>query len=402
MAAVEVVQDEDQLMSLKVMRLSRPEFEIRIHNTNFELSPVLSLPNPSDTIYLGETFSCYISVNNETDKVLQHMTLKVELQATYRHFSLVDTTINPQDISSNDSAQFIVHHEVKELGMHFLLCSVHYVTTNQERKFFKKIYKINVLNPLAVKTKANNLKGGGAVLLEVQVQNLSTSTMYLDNMKFEPNSESSEKKETSDDVNDEAVNSTRVNESEKNKVVETAPNSRKELFGNLNYLKPKDVRQYLYKLEPKDPIDNSAYISNELGKLDIIWKTSFGGSGRLQTSQLTRRAPQIEIIDLKVIEVQKQIYLDCPFFVELKLQNRGDKVMHIELSTERLKMTSILYKGVSPRDLGPIAPGGLINFKLEFLPLSPGPHKLGGIKIMDMFTHNVAEFDQIAEVFISN
>ncbi|KIH48411.1 hypothetical protein ANCDUO_21521, partial [Ancylostoma duodenale] len=54
------------------------------------------------------------------------------------------------------------------------------------------------------------------------------------------------------------------------------------------YLKPRDIRQFLFCLSPKD-IHNTVYKDmTNIGKLDMSWRTHMGERGRLQTSPLQR------------------------------------------------------------------------------------------------------------------
>lgn len=63
------------------------------------------------------------------------------------------------------------------------------------------------------------------------------------------------------------------------------------VFGTLDCLSPNDTRQYLYCLTPRPEIYSDTRLLKgvtNIGKLDIVWKTSMGERGRLQTSQLQR------------------------------------------------------------------------------------------------------------------
>jgi len=62
------------------------------------------------------------------------------------------------------------------------------------------------------------------------------------------------------------------------------------IFSEQSYMKPSDVRQYLFALKLKDQYSMLAFTedASSIGKLDIVWKSSFGERGRLQTSQLQR------------------------------------------------------------------------------------------------------------------
>jgi hypothetical protein len=54
-------------------------------------------------------------------------------------------------------------------------------------------------------------------------------------------------------------------------------------------MSPNDTRQYLYCLSPKPEFSLNYYRGvTSIGKLDMVWRTSMGERGRLQTSQLQR------------------------------------------------------------------------------------------------------------------
>lgn len=68
------------------------------------------------------------------------------------------------------------------------------------------------------------------------------------------------------------------------------------MFGEVNCLNPLDSRQYLFCLTPKPESQlNVKFFKGitSIGKLDIVWRTSMGEKGRLQTSQLERMVCKI-------------------------------------------------------------------------------------------------------------
>lgn len=137
--------------------------------SDFGLSEILRLPGSFGAIYLGETFSSYICINNESQLAIQNVGIKAELQTSTQRFTLADTsssspasqagrggggptaagsgTMTPnyansgqpssivsevlQDMPASSpvhsrvsllpsqSAEYIVHHEIKELGEFF-------------------------------------------------------------------------------------------------------------------------------------------------------------------------------------------------------------------------------------------------------------------------------------------
>lgn len=92
-----------------------------------------------------------------------------------------------ESLHPGESVDSVVSHEVKELGVHILVCSVTYSYMKgqeEERKFFKKFFKFQVLKPLDVKTKAYNVDAD--IYLEAQIQNIMPNPMFLASVTLQP------------------------------------------------------------------------------------------------------------------------------------------------------------------------------------------------------------------------
>lgn len=79
----------------------------------------------------------------------------------------------------------------------------------------------------------------------------------------------------------------------------TPPQGNAQLFGLVNVVQPGEIRQYLYCLKPNEEARRDYRVlrgESNIGKLDLVWRTSLGDRGRLQTSQLQRMVHQITII----------------------------------------------------------------------------------------------------------
>ena len=170
------------------------------------------------------------------------------------------SSMNQVSLLPRQSVEFLFDHEIKELGIHILVCSAHYTPkpvtsaprtteSSTERKFFRKFFKFQVLNPLSVKTKVNTLTDG-RVCLEIQIQNLSTVPLCLDKLEFTPNEIFS-----SQDLNDH------------------------DNFMSSKIISPQDIRQYLFILTPKIENYLACRTTPNLGGLDINWKSTFCQSG---------------------------------------------------------------------------------------------------------------------------
>ncbi|KAF9334163.1 hypothetical protein BG006_002621 [Podila minutissima] len=317
---------------------------------DFGVSELLTMPASFGNIYLGETFTSYICANNESTHPVRDVILKAELQTSTLRFALSNTLSLPRSPSDSPSGisaatgghiqllesgrtnEMIVSHEIKELGIHILVCSVQYTTLDGQQKSFRKFYKFQVLNPLSVKTKVNqpstssvssqepgangnapiamSVSTGGLVLLEAMVQNVSGVTMWMERMRFEVADAF-----TVRDLNVVIPDRPKETSKEGEKAV--------SVFGEHDYFAPNDVRQYLYVLTPKPGKELLAKTTNVLGKMDILWRSQFGETGRLQTSQLTRKPTPLEDIAVQVVKVPERIQLEQVFSIEIVVKNQS-------------------------------------------------------------------------------
>lgn len=415
------------LLSLKVMRLSRPQLTstlpiyyesnpdknsplvegldslnisdltashpIDVNKANglqirdFGLSQMLKLPSAFGNIYLGENFSTFISINNESPFPVHQVGVKIELQTSSQRFVLSDTTTTPLEaLDTRATYDTTVAHEIKELGVHILVCSVHYNSMDNKRRHFRKFYKFQVSNPLAVKTKLNNMVDG-RVFLEAQLQNVSAGPMFLERMNFEPSEHF-----IYQDLN-HVVHADKKKEDE----------GKESVFGD-QFIHPQDVRQYLYMLSPKnDQNDRISRTTNALGKLDIVWRSYMGDLGRLQTSQLTRKAPVLEDLEIQPFWVQEgpvRVVLETPFKLGIRVKNHSNENMKLVLNAIKTKMGSVLLSGLSSRQLGEVPANQSCETQIEFFPLTSGLQRIGGLKVMDLLSGYTKDIDHVCDIFV--
>ncbi len=71
--------------------------------------------------------------------------MKAELQTSTSRFVLQDTTRDPiPSLLPGQTSEFLVSHEIKELGVHVLLCTIYYLNARDEKQQFRKLYKFQV------------------------------------------------------------------------------------------------------------------------------------------------------------------------------------------------------------------------------------------------------------------
>ncbi|XP_031467470.1 trafficking protein particle complex subunit 13 isoform X1 [Phasianus colchicus] len=459
---------QEHLLALKVMRLTKPTLFTNIPVTCEErdlpgnlfnqlmkddpstvkgaealmLGEMLTLPQNFGNIFLGETFSSYISVHNDSNQVVKDILVKADLQTSSQRLNLSASTAAVAELKPDCCIDDVIHHEVKEIGTHILVCAVSYTTQTGEKMYFRKFFKFQVLKPLDVKTKFYNaelvetvglrreqqldvlsflswslafqlqlhvrvdelvwyfcslisLQGAHCtkascilvnyfktdeVFLEAQIQNITTSPMFMEKVSLEP--------------------SIMYNVAELN-TVDSAGKS-ESTFGSRTYLQPMDTRQYLYCLKPKQEFAEKAGVIKGvtvIGKLDIVWKTNLGERGRLQTSQLQRMAPGYGDVRLSLETIPDTVNLEEPFDITCKITNCSSE-RTMDLVLEMCNTNSIHWCGVSGRQLGKLHPSSSLRLALTLLSSVQGLQSVSGLRLTDTFLKRTYEYDDIAQVCV--
>jgi len=424
-------KDKDQLLVLKVMRLTRPSFFPTIPlptdsrdiagdtlktlmqsdiGSNPQAVPMaigslLVLPQNFGNIFLGETFSSYISVHNDSAVTVTDVIVKVELQTSSQRQTLIGINSNKsaETLESSKSIDDVINHEVKELGTHILVCAVSYSNPQGESLYFRKFFKFQVLKPLDVKTKFYNADSDD-VYLEAQIQNTTFQPIHMEKVNLEAS-----------DLYD-AVELTVPEEGLGKKAAGRG--------NNMNHL---DTRQYLYCLSPKKEMleDNLLRGVTNIGKLDIVWKTNMGEKGRLQTSQLQRMAPGCGDVRVTVDAVPDVVYMNVVFTLCLVVSNCSDRTMDLMLVLQNDRQTRtgpgtspppvsedhtvtipnttsppLVWTGISNRHFGKLSPKSTLNLELSLIPRVPGLHAISGLRLIDTFLKRTYEHDEIAQVLV--
>ncbi|XP_064624897.1 trafficking protein particle complex subunit 13-like isoform X2 [Lineus longissimus] len=406
---MEATREREQLLALKVMRLTKPALTLNHPITcdtsdlpkdsfnhvlkndlttvqdapNLGIGELMTLPQNFGNIFLGETFSSYISVHNDSSQICRDVMVKADLQTSLQRLSLSGASNEPvPELPPNTSIDDVIHHEVKELGTHILVCAVTYTTASGEKMYFRKFFKFQVLKPLDLKPKFYNAESD-EVYLEAQIQNTTPSPIYLETVSMDPSPE--------------------YVANELNQVPSENGKEKKLVYGKVNVLNPMDTRQYLYCLTPKPELYGESKIIKgvtNIGKLDIVWKTSMGEKGRLQTSPLQRVAPGYGDIRLTVEYMPDAIPVEKPFNVTYKVTNCSDRTMDLTLALENTRGCGLLWSGLSGRQLGKLGPSESKKLNLGLIGICQGLQTISGLKLTDTFLKRTYEHDEIAQIFI--
>ncbi|XP_063921514.1 trafficking protein particle complex subunit 13 [Zophobas morio] len=394
------MEPEEHLLALKVMRLTRPTLACplpvtcdskdlpgNLLNLALQQDPTavkgtetlctgqfLLLPQSPVNIYLGETFSSYICVYSETQQTVSNVTVKVDLQTSSQRLPLSINPPTPQ-LTPEETVNIVIHHEVKEIGNHILVCEVSYQNAAGMLKSFRKFFKIQVLKPLDVKTKFYNAENDD-VYLEAQVQNITAGPICLEKVALDAS---------------HLFKVTSLN---------VAPTG-DSIFGKTTLLSPQSICQFLYCLSPNDKLSSdlkSLSGATNIGKLDIVWRSNLGERGRLQTSQLQRMGPDYGDIRLSVTELPNFVVLEKLFTFKCKLVNNCERTVDLTLYLEN--SDGLVWCGISGQKLESLTPHCTRIIEFKAMPLIPGLHTLSGIKLVDTFLKRTYSYDDLGQVFV--
>ncbi|KAJ1978953.1 hypothetical protein H4R35_001698 [Dimargaris xerosporica] len=349
--------------------------------TPFPLTEALEIPSTFGNLHLGETMAVAVCLGADPSlattgrgdhhssgaarltspsllaesplpprTIITDIALKIELQTSTQRWLVHDTTAEPHKrLHPDENLQTTVRHELREAGMHVLICNVYYSVSEvppnlpvfpecapspassrlhpsssptlrrnsltprssprlptatgvdlgtdplsvhaatHTRRSIRRFFKFQVVNPLVVKTKVHHTSLHNQILLETQVQNATESPLYIEQIHFDPAAMFSCQDLNHCSLPSPADASTNLpGAADKNQDDGRGP----PIYGPHDYLGPHCMRQYLYALHPRSVIDHSIFYAANLGKIELVWRGPFGATGRLQTSTLTRKLPE--------------------------------------------------------------------------------------------------------------
>ncbi|XP_058196772.1 uncharacterized protein LOC131312805 isoform X1 [Rhododendron vialii] len=353
------------------------------------LSGLLVLPQAFGAIYLGETFCSYISINNSSNFEARDIVIKAEIQTERQRIMLLDTSKSPvESIRAGGRYDFIVEHDVKELGAHTLVCTAMYNDGDSERKYLPQFFKFLVANPLSVRTKVRVVKE--TTFLEACIENHTKSNLYMDQVDFEPAQHWSA-----------TILKADQHHSEKSLT--------REIFKPPILIKSGGgIHNYLYQLRSSSqgsmPMEVEG--SNILGKFQITWRTNLGEPGRLQTQQILGSPITRKEIELQAVEIPSVIILERPFLVRLNLTNKTDRklgpfevwISQGDLADDKV----VMVNGIQTLALPQVEAYSSTIFQLNLIATRLGVQKITGITVFD--TTEKRTYDSLSdlEIFVDS
>ncbi|KAJ5113494.1 hypothetical protein N7456_002028 [Penicillium angulare] len=319
-------QKEPHAVSLKVLRLSRPSLShqspLPAANTKispkaslahssaefddqFIITPILTLPPAFGSVYVGETFACTLSANNEmgeddTGRSVTSVRIVAEMQTPSSVASLeldpATDSAQTEGLKIGESLQKIVRYDLKEEGNHILAVSVSYSETRIGQgsqaasgrvRTFRKLYQFVAQPCLSVRTKASELPplevdnkslgpyGKTRLLrfaLEAQLENVGDGAVVVKQTRLAPKPPFKSQSLNWDALDEGASVSPTLN--------------------------PRDVLQIAFLVEQEDGHQEGLEALQKdlrregratLGQLSIEWRGAMGDKGFLTTGNLMSR-----------------------------------------------------------------------------------------------------------------
>mmetsp|Transcript_130 Transcript_130/g.468 ORF Transcript_130/g.468 Transcript_130/m.468 type:complete len:451 (+) Transcript_130:290-1642(+) len=353
------------------------------------LTGAMELPQSFGTIYLGETFCSYISVVNYSDEVVTSVVIKAEVQTERQKTILYDMTSNPLGmLAPGGRHDFIISHDVKELGAHTLVCSAVYTSVDGERKYLPQYFKFPSQNPLSVRTKVRSI--GDNTFLETCVENCTKAPLLIHYVRFDPSPHLTVKEIKMPDA---TVQGEKSGAEEQDMIG--------DYMRQVKVVQPNGgMRHFLYHLQRAHTSGRSE-TTNSLGKLEIRWHGAMGEVGRLQTQQIMGAPTSRRELELKVASLPKEIRIHEPFEVTLTVQS------HVERRVGPLRLDCIVQTpgeatGHSTRNpallaeeqniavagpgsilVGELPPFGNASLSLTMVALVTGVQNITGLSLVD-------------------
>eukprot|EP00270_Netrium_digitus_P010916 TRINITY_DN3424_c0_g1_i1.p1 TRINITY_DN3424_c0_g1~~TRINITY_DN3424_c0_g1_i1.p1 ORF type:complete len:393 (-),score=66.37 TRINITY_DN3424_c0_g1_i1:157-1260(-) len=355
---------------------------------------MMVLPQAFGSIYLGETFCSYISVGNHTEHDVTHVVIKAELQTERQRIVLSDNMKTPLEaLPAGGRYDFIVEHDIKELGAHTLVCSATYIDTG-EQKYLPQYFKFMASNPLSVRTKVRTIKD--STFLEACIENGTKAPLFLDHVRFEP-APSWQVTVLEPEEEDEKI---------------SAVGSLSDLFQPVTLVRANGgTRHFVYQFRRTSAHQQEPQRlegGNSLGKLEITWRTTLGELGRLQTQQILGNPLPRKEVELRLVELPTEVFLETPFPVCCRLKNCTDREvgpLRITMSRDEglpssASSRAIVVSGSWALTFASLGPHETRDFTLSLVALAGGVQRISGIGVQDVRDGKPYDTMPSAEVFV--
>ncbi|KAG5899833.1 hypothetical protein JTB14_012304 [Gonioctena quinquepunctata] len=212
-------------------------------------------------IYIDETLSCHTFVHNESEAVLNNISLKVLLLSSSRKITFYYCNPPTPELPPDEKVHNDIYHTLKNFGAHTLLFEVNYQLPSGAPMSFRKIFKVMVLRTLNIETRLT--ESGDDFYLKAEIQNMTAGPICLEKITLVASPVFSV---LSSSTSDESISTKKTT-----------------IF-------PQAVCRFLYCLQPNNK--DLVHSDMNFGKLDIIWKSNLSKCDILETIPLYLDPPE--------------------------------------------------------------------------------------------------------------
>jgi hypothetical protein len=376
-AAAKKMEAPHQL-SLKVMRLAKPAFVTGLalgdgvdEDALFLDSSSLKLAAAFGEIYLGETFSCYLTVQNTTTETVTSVAIKAELQTTSKRYMLQNLETAPiASLMPEQSEDSVLHRVICDEGVHILVCTASYLTLTMGRRSFRKFFKFNVTQPFSLSHRQVQcpappstavIEGAkwqqqhpGDVAVETELENNTPSVLCVTNVRLVCNEQ----------------------------LFSVASADSRPVNG-ITYVPPSCCVQFVHRLVPLRSEESGAFpaAGAAMGYLELSWARGWGETGTILSPPLVYTPLPKHAVEAEV-EVVGTLVAGQARAVKCKITN----MHHYDVQRVRVHLVNeagaaVVLTGLSGIELPPLPPRQSVSVDVTMLPLRPGMQQLGKVML---------------------
>eukprot|EP00291_Cryptomonas_curvata_P023654 CAMPEP_0172173172 /NCGR_PEP_ID=MMETSP1050-20130122/12885_1 /TAXON_ID=233186 /ORGANISM="Cryptomonas curvata, Strain CCAP979/52" /LENGTH=325 /DNA_ID=CAMNT_0012844855 /DNA_START=813 /DNA_END=1791 /DNA_ORIENTATION=- len=257
---------------------------------------------------------------------------------------------------------YVVEHELKESGVHIMICTASYLDTSGEERKVRQYFKFQVQKPMSVTTKLHFMQE--CLFLENQIQNVTKVPLHLDAVKFEPTLHY-----IREDLNDLGVDPAPPAPSPEAQVAAVLRGAVAPAAGGRAAV-PVPAHAADGVLDPHNQR------MEELGRLEMSWRAAMGepGPGRLHSliSMQQWKLPAPVEVELTARVSPEAVSVGCPFEVEWRVFNKSDKVQRLTLELNMPLSAAVVPCGPADVDMDELLPREIRVIRSGLVALEPG------------------------------
>jgi len=139
------------------------------------------------------------------------------------------------------------------------------------------------------------------------------------------------------------------------------------------------------------------------GRMEVVWKSSMGEAGRLQSNTVQRKLPVVRGVEIHLISAPSEVHLETPFEIVISVANTSSSEMQLQLMASTMlppAPAAIVVEGVCTRNLGTFRPNSSQSVTIRMLAIETGMHRVTGLQLIDVLSEQVHEVGSLADIFV--